>query len=100
MLAKEGLLIITTPNTINWYKRIFYLITGKLIGFGIDDNYNRGTNHINPVFPFYIKSFFPQPNYSVKIMAIDAFIPILRLKLPFKGLLWGETAVYVIKKNK
>lgn len=94
---KGGYVIVSTPNTANWYYRLYYLLFGKLIGFDKNDGYS--LDHISPIhaeiFDPYIQIYFD----IVEITSNRYFIPILRVPVPFKHNLFGDSRIVLLRKK-
>ena len=94
---KDGYVIISTPNTANWYYRLYYLLFGKLIGF--DKNNGYSLDHIMPIhaeiFDPYLQIYFD----LITITTNRSFIPLLRINIPIDHNLFGDSRIIMLRKK-
>jgi ubiquinone/menaquinone biosynthesis C-methylase UbiE len=101
VVKKGGTVVITTPNVSNWYMRIYYMLTGKLLGF---DSYvvHKGdpeNNHISPIIWQIYKPFIEKYFTIEEETTNRSFIPLLRIKLPFKNMFFADTRIVKLRKR-
>ena len=97
---KGGLVIITSPNVENWYMRIYYLLTGKLLGFNyITMPTDAENNHISPIIWQIYKPFIEKYFIIEEIITNRSFIPLLRIKLPFTNMFFADTRILKLRKK-
>lgn len=96
ILKKGGTAIITTPNTQNWYSKMYFLFTSKILGF----NYNGSvSSHITPINLSLFKSYI-KPMFEIKrVFSNRGFIPLLKISFPIKNVLFGEILIIELKKR-
>ena len=61
MLKKNGLLLITTPNTTSWLSRLYFLFKGQ---FWVFTDLNLEYGHIAPISPWEIKLILSREKIS------------------------------------
>jgi len=101
VVKKDGVVVLTTPNVENWYNRLYYLCTGKLLGFspvkikpGEPEN-----NHISPIFMQIYKPYIEKLFTIEEVTTNRSFIPLLRIKLPTKHKLFSDTMILKLRKK-
>ncbi len=102
MLNEKGKLIVTTPNSQNWFSRLFFLFTGKFPSFqgklyGKDRDWFEP--HITPTFTWQIKMLVRKLFKIKKITFNRSVTPLIHINLPIKNLLFGQNLVMVFEKK-
>jgi len=79
---RGGKIILATSNIHNWYSRLLFLLTGKIIWF--NDSLQHVESHIRPLIleiaETELQSVFGKNN--VKFIYEDSTIPLIHWKLP------------------
>ncbi|MBN3037059.1 MAG: methyltransferase domain-containing protein [Candidatus Diapherotrites archaeon] len=114
VLKKGGAIVITTPNIINFYSRIAFLLKGRFFCFG--PNEMRRGDHINPVTIWEIRNILNDTGFGIETESCNrkfgldgikkgvAFIACMMLS-PFlspkdTNLLRGEILIIKARKVK
>lgn len=102
ILRKDGILILSTPNNHNWYSRIYYLLKSKLPNF-LCTYYNKDgkrhwDSHITPIFLWNLKYMIKDKFKIITMKFNRSNIPLLKINLPIKNLLFGETIILELER--
>ena len=63
ILREEGMIIITTPNILNWKARIYYILKGIIWGFN-EENY-KFNGHLTPVTGYDFQRICNEVNLKI-----------------------------------
>lgn len=97
ILRNGGKLILTTPNILTAFSRILFLFTGKFAGFLGVDHVRSG--HVTPISLWQLEWIFHQVGFVTEDLTFNrGYLPLLRLKLPFKNLSLGQ--ILIVKAAK
>ncbi len=94
ILEDNGTLILIVTNNQNWFARLIYLFTGHFPVFP-----NKESGRFLPSFLWQIQLLSRDIFDIEKITYNRSVIPLIRLKLPFKNLFFGENIILVLKKK-
>ena len=96
LLKSGGLVIITTPNILSWYSRIYFAFVGKLIQFH-NKNYE-DIGHINPFIPSIIVPLIEKKFKIVCQVYHNGVFPLLSFKV-FSCRFTAQTLILVLRKD-
>lgn len=97
VLKPKGILIISTPNILTTFSRILFLIKGRFAGF-LDVDFEK-SGHITPLPLWQLKQMLEKIGFDIETITYSrGWIPIIRLEIPFKNLLFGQ--IIIIKSKK
>jgi SAM-dependent methyltransferase len=94
ILEDNGRLILTVTNNQNWFARLIYLFKGSFPVFP-----NLDSSRVLPCFLWQIRALTRDIFDIEKITYNRSVIPLIRLRIPFKSLLFGENVILVLKKK-
>lgn len=97
ILKKDGTVIISTPNVLHITYRIAVLLTGKTPGFYYGDY--ESNRHITPIPLWNLERMLSEAGFKIeKVTFNQGYIPKIRLGLPFKNLLLGQSLIVKARK--
>ena len=94
---KNGVVVLSTPNVQSWYYRIYYMLTGKLIGFEQKDGYS--FDHITPIHWHVFKKYIEEHFVIEKITTNRSIIPIFKFELPYENMFFSDSIIIKLRKK-
>jgi SAM-dependent methyltransferase len=97
VLKKKGILIITTPNILNWYSRFCFFFRGLFPGFTLHDYQQSG--HILPLPSWVLKILLKENGFQIRKMLYNRMIlPFFYINRNTTKELFGEILICVAEK--
>jgi len=90
-----GTVIISTPNLHNWYVRLYFALTSKMFNFL--SSYEK-IGHITPIFVWNLARMAEGRFDIEKVTTSHSIFPGTDLRLPFKGLFFGQCIVVKMRR--
>jgi len=98
IVKKGGAIIVTTPNLLHIVYRVAFLLTGETPGFSYGDYKNN--RHITPIPLWNLERMLSEAGFKIeKVTFNQGYVQKIRLGLPWKNILLGQTLIVKARKN-
>lgn len=100
VLKKDGIIMISTPNIDTIVGKIFFFLTGNLIGFTKKDGiFDTFPAHINPFYFPSVLAYYQDKIELVWIYYSVWKVPFFGWNIPFHNRYFWNTSIYILRKK-